>query len=105
MDAIAKKLEGVVLTFPAKASETGKLYGSITTQMVSEAIQKKTSVEVARRQIDMQPLRSLGTFKISIRLTVDLIPSLTVIIHREGEAPAAQEPQEAVAGEEEAVAE
>src|SRR5512145_315717 len=38
MDAIAKKLEGVVLTFAAKASETGKLYGSVTTQMIAEAL-------------------------------------------------------------------
>lgn len=93
MDVIAKKLEGVVLTFAAKASETGKLYGSITSQMVTEALQKKTDVEIARRQIDMQPLRSLGSFKVGIRLTVDLIPSISVIVHREGEAPPAPEPQ------------
>jgi large subunit ribosomal protein L9 len=87
MDAIAKKLEGVVVTFAAKASETGKLYGSVTTQMVAEALQKKTGVEVSRRQVDTQPLRTLGTYKVSIRLTVDLIPHITVIVHREGEAP------------------
>ena len=87
MDTIAKKLEGVVLTFAAKASETGKLYGSVTTQMIAEALQKKTEVDVSRRQIDSQPLRTLGTFKVSIRLTVDLIPHINVIVHREGEAP------------------
>jgi large subunit ribosomal protein L9 len=92
MDAIAKKLEGVVLTFAAKASETGKLYGSVTTQMISEALQKKTEVEVSRRQIDTQPLRTLGTFKVSIRLTVDLIPHIMVIVHREGESPDLGEP-------------
>ena len=94
MDAIAKKLEGVVLTFAAKASETGKLYGSVTTQMIAEALQKKTEVEVSRRQIDTQPLRTLGNFKVSIRLTVDLIPQITVIVHREGEKPELEEPAE-----------
>lgn len=94
MDAIAKQLEGVVLTFPAKASETGKLYGSVTTQMISEALQKKTGVEISRRQIDTQPLRNLGTFKVSIRLTVDLIPQITVIVHREGETPEVPETPE-----------
>ena len=93
MDAIAKKLEGVVLTFAAKASETGKLYGSVTSQMIAEALQKKTEVEVQRRQVDMQPLRNLGTYKISIRLTVDLIPHISVIVHREGETPVAEEPE------------
>jgi large subunit ribosomal protein L9 len=99
MDAIAKKLEGVVLTFAAKASETGKLYGSVTTQMIAEALQKKTEVEVSRRQIDTQPLRTLGTFKVSIRLTVDLIPHIIVIVHREGETPDLGEPPSEAAAE------
>jgi large subunit ribosomal protein L9 len=99
MDAIAKKLEGVVVTFAAKASETGKLYGSVTTQMIAEALQKKTGVEVSRRQVDMQPLRNLGSYKVSIRLTVDLIPHISVIVHREGETPAAEEPQTAETAE------
>jgi large subunit ribosomal protein L9 len=93
MDAVAKKLEGVVVTFAAKASETGKLYGSVTSQMIAEALQKKTGVEVQRRQVDMQPLRNLGTYKVSIRLTVDLIPHISVIVHREGETPVLEEPE------------
>jgi large subunit ribosomal protein L9 len=97
MDVVAKKLEGVVLTFAAKASETGKLYGSITTQMITEALQKKTGVEIARRQVDSQPLRGLGSYKVGIRLTVDLIPTIAVIVHREGEAPVTQEVQEETA--------
>ena len=99
MDAIAKKLEGVVVTFAAKASETGKLYGSVTTQMIAEALQKKTGVEVSRRQVDMQPLRNLGSYKVSIRLTVDLIPHISVIVHREGETPAVEDPQTAETAE------
>ena len=86
MDTVARQLDGLTLVFPARASETGKLYGSITTQMIGEAIQAKRGVEVARRQIDTQPLRALGEYKVHVRLTVDLIPEITVIVHREGEA-------------------
>ncbi len=86
MDVVAKQLAGLSLTFPAKASETGKLYGSITTQMIADAIKEKSGVEVARRQIDSQPLRMLGEYKVHIRLTVDLIPTIDVIVYREGEA-------------------
>ncbi len=86
MDAVAKRLAGVVLTFPARASETGKLYGSVTTQMIAEAVRGKTGVEVSRRQVDAQPLRMLGEHTIPIRLTVDLIPEITAIVYREGEA-------------------
>ena len=86
MDAIAKQLIGLTLQFPAKASETGKLYGSVTTQMIADAIKEKSDVEIARRQIDTQPLRALGEYKVPIRLTVDLIPTIDVTVYREGEA-------------------
>ena len=87
MDVIAKRVDGVYVAFAARASETGKLYGSITTQMVAEALTKKTGVEVNRRQIDSQPVRTLGTFRVAVRLTVDLVPHITVVVHREGEVP------------------
>jgi large subunit ribosomal protein L9 len=87
MSSVADKLNGMVLTFPARASETGKLYGSITTQMVAEAISKKIGMEITRRQIDIQPVRNLGEHKTHVRLTVDLIPEVLVIVHREGESP------------------
>ena len=96
MDVIAKKIDGMTLTFPAKASETGKLYGSVTTQMIADKLKAKTTVELTRRQLDVQPLRTLGTFKVAARLTVDLIPHMTVIVYREGETP----PVEEKAGEE-----
>ncbi len=97
MDAVARQIAGLTLVFPAKASETGKLYGSVTTQMIADAIKAKSGVEVARRQIDSQPLRMLGEYKVHIRLTVDLIPTIDVIVHREGEAISAPVPTKAAA--------
>src|SRR4030065_2431213 len=38
MDAVARQILGLTLVFPARASETGKLYGSVTTQMIADAI-------------------------------------------------------------------
>ena len=87
MGAVAERLGGLSLAFPAKAGETGKLYGSITTAMLGEAIERETGVKVDKRQIDSQPLKALGVHKARIRLTVDLIPEITVIVHREGEPP------------------
>jgi large subunit ribosomal protein L9 len=53
--------------------------------------------------VDAQPLRNLGTYQIGVRLTVDLIPTVTVIVHREGEAPelpeAEAKPERAVTAE------
>lgn len=97
MDAVAKQIAGLTLTFPAKASETGKLYGSVTTQMIVDAIKAKAGVEIARRQIDSQPLRILGEYKVHVRLTVDLIPTIDVVVYREGEAVSTSVPAKAAA--------
>ncbi len=87
MGSIAEKIKDIRLYFPAKASETGKLYGSITNAMIAEALGKKAGVEIARRMVDIEPVRTLGEHKVRVRLTVDLIPTITVIVHREGESP------------------
>src|SRR5512135_698493 len=83
---LASQINGVTVVFAAKAGETGKLYGSITTQDVATAIQEKTRYEVKKQQIDMQPIRNLGEFTAHVRLTMDLVPEVKVIVHREGEA-------------------
>jgi large subunit ribosomal protein L9 len=82
---LADHINGITLTFTAKAGETGKLYGSITTQDIAKAIQEQTRYEVKRQQIDMQPIREAGEFKAHVRLTIDLVPEIKVIVHREGE--------------------
>ena len=87
LGGVADRINGLVLTFPVRASETGKLYGSISAQMIAEALSQKAGVEVNRRQMDIEPLRTLGEYQVPIRLTVDLIPQVSVIVHREGESP------------------
>jgi large subunit ribosomal protein L9 len=86
MSAVAEQMKDIILTFPARASETGRLYGSINTRMIADAVSEKAGVEIAHRQIDSQPLRMIGEHNVSIRLTVDLIPEIKVIVHREGES-------------------
>ena len=88
MGGIAEQIEGITITFPARASETGRLHGSINTRMISEAVSEKAGVEITHRQIDSQPLRMIGEHTVAVRLTVDLIPEIKVIVYREGESVA-----------------
>jgi large subunit ribosomal protein L9 len=83
---LADQINGLTLTFSAKAGETGKMYGSITTQEIADAITEKSRYEVKRQQLEMQPIRNLGEYTIHVRLTMDLVPEVKVIVHREGEA-------------------
>jgi len=87
LGSVAEQLAGLELTFPVKAGETGKLYGSITNFMIAEAIERKTGIKIDRKQVDVQPIKLLGIHKAYLRLTIDLIPEVKIIIHREGELP------------------
>jgi large subunit ribosomal protein L9 len=98
LGGVAEQLEGKRFTFAAKASETRRLYGSINTQMIAEAVSEEIGVTVEAKQVESQPLRMLGRHTVSVRLTVDLIPIIEVIVHREGETPeSALEEEEAEA--------
>lgn len=89
---IAEVLSGKTLTFPVKAGETGRLYGSVSDEEIIKAIQDNYDIELEKRQIETEPIRQLGTFTVPIHLTMDLVPEVTVIVHREGEPPV-QEPE------------
>lgn len=88
MGSVAEVLSKLTLAFASKAGETGKLYGSITHQMIVDSIKDKTGITVDRHQIDVEPIRTLGEKKAHIRLTVDLMPEIKIIVHREGEVVA-----------------
>jgi large subunit ribosomal protein L9 len=83
---VADQIKAVTLTFPAKAGDTGKLYGSITTQDIASALSEQIKFEIKRQQVGIQPIRSLGEVTGNVRLTMDLVPEFKIIVHREGES-------------------
>jgi len=85
LGSLAEQLGELKLAFPVKAGETGKLYGSITTAMIAEAAEKETGATLDKRQIDCEPIKSLGVHMAAVRLTIDLVPEVTILVHRESE--------------------
>lgn len=67
-DAIAARLEGVVLSIGAKAGETGKIFGAINTIQIADAL-KKEGFEVDRRRItfDQEP-KFVGDYTANVNL-------------------------------------
>ena len=53
--------------------------------MIIEKIKEVKDIEVVRHQLVMEPIRNLGEYDIPVNLTLDLVPEIKVIIHREGE--------------------
>ncbi len=99
LQSLAERLQGVVLYFPVRASETGKLYGSVTTRMIADALQEKLQLDepISHRQIDSEPIRQLGVYAVRVRLTMDLLPEVRVVVYRQGEQPPALEGEAATA--------
>ncbi len=97
---VAEVLNGKKLYFPVKASETGRLYGSISAEDIVKLVKSNYSIDIERRQVETEPVRQLGTYNIPVHLTMDLVPEITVVLHRENEVPVEEE-EEIVATEEE----
>ncbi len=94
LSAVAEVLEGKILTFPVKAGETGHLYGSVSSDDIISAVQENFEIELEKRQVEMEPIRELGQSTVPIHLTMDLVPEIKVIVHREGEPPESEEEAE-----------
>ena len=61
--AIATKLEGQVLKVGAKSGTSGKIFGSITSIQVSNALQEQLGVEVERRRVSLpEEIKTLGEY-------------------------------------------
>jgi large subunit ribosomal protein L9 len=82
-EALSAKIEEVCLTFTARAGETGKLYGSITTTQIADDMNEQLGTDIDRRKVGIEPLRQLGEHKVVVRLSGDFQPELTVIIENE----------------------
>lgn len=86
MSSVAEVIKNVRVSFAVKAGDNGKMYGSITTQDVVEAVKAACGVELKKQQIELQPIRQIGEYKAQVRLTMDLIPEIDVITYKEGDA-------------------
>ena len=81
---LAQHIDGLTLTFRARAGEKGKLYGSITTADLAEELGRELGKEFDRRKIISDPLRQVGEHAVQIRLMSDVTATLKVIIEAEG---------------------
>ena len=75
---LAKRIEEVSLTFSARVGEEGKLFGSITATDIAHQLEAQ-GVQVEKRQIDLhEPIKTLGVFRVPIRLHADVRPEVRV---------------------------
>lgn len=91
LNSLARRIDGVELIFERRASPTGTLYGSVTTQDIADKLMEVTAddslgaIDINRRRISQQAIRELGQFSIPVRIGTEIAPELQVIVVREGE--------------------
>jgi len=82
---LAEQFEGRTITIKARAGGEGRLFGSVTSVDIAEAVQKQTGAEIDRRRIDLdEPLKELGGVDVQVRLHPDVLATLHVEVESAG---------------------
>ncbi|MDK2986485.1 MAG: large subunit ribosomal protein [Clostridia bacterium] len=77
----ASKLKEKNITVQAKAGEKDKLFGSITSKDIAEAIKKQYGIKVDKRKIQLDdPIKELGSHIVSIKLHPEVEAEVTVVV-------------------------
>src|SRR6266568_2155922 len=92
----AERLGQISLTFKARVGRQGRLYGSITSQDIAAGLREAEGITIDRRLIDLpNPIRSLGTYTVPIKIGQKLGPKITVnVVDEAAEAPKEEEEEE-----------
>jgi large subunit ribosomal protein L9 len=80
----ATRIASTTLTMGVKVGEGGKLYGSITSKDIGDALARR-GIQVDRHKIDLEePLKTLGTYKVAVKVYAGMTAEVTVVVEPKG---------------------
>jgi large subunit ribosomal protein L9 len=80
----ATRVGSTTLTMGVKVGEGGKLYGSITAKDIADALGRR-GILIDRHKVDLdEPLKTLGTYKVAIKVYPGMTPEVTVVVEPKG---------------------
>ena len=83
-DIAATRIASTTLTMGVKVGDAGKLYGSIGSKEIAEALGRR-GIVVDRHKIELEePLKSLGTYKVAVKVFAGMTPEVTVVVEPKG---------------------
>lgn len=92
---LAARIEAITLEFEVRVGEHERLYGSVTSADVGEALERELGEEIDKRKIDLpEPIKELGTFDIPVHLGFEVKPTLKVVVKAEEEPELPEQLQE-----------
>jgi ribosomal protein L9 len=82
---LATVLEGLSLRIPAKAAQTGKIYGSVNNVQIANAIKEAKGIEIDRKHIlvDDDTIKEVGNYKAKVRLHKDVTVEISFEVFAE----------------------
>jgi large subunit ribosomal protein L9 len=84
LSELAQKIEGLSISFKAKVASEGRLYGSIRDADIANEVSSAVGADIDKDYIELdEPIRQLGSYDITIRLTYDLTSKITVVVEEE----------------------
>jgi large subunit ribosomal protein L9 len=81
-----EKLEGTIVNLKQKAGEEGKLYGSVTSMDIAQALERQDIVLDRRKIMLEKPIKTLGEFDVSVRIYPKIMASIKVVVSPEEES-------------------
>ena len=79
--ALAQQLREMTLVVMARGGGTGRLFGSVTSQEIADALKAKTGVAIDKRKIVIaDPIKNVGTYTVTCKLGYEITAPLTVKI-------------------------
>ena len=79
---IAAKLEAAVVKIKASAGADGRLYGSITTQDIADALKEQASIEVDKRKIVSDgAIKAFGSYTLDVKLYPEIVGKINLIVY------------------------
>lgn len=79
-EASKEKIQDKTVKITAKAGKNGKIFGSVTAKDVATEIKNQFSVNVDKRKITMDDIKSFGSYKIEIKLYSNVVAQMTVMV-------------------------
>ena len=77
----AKKLGAVQVTVRAKAGANGKLFGAVTSQEISDALQEQFGMDIEKNKIvQAEPIKSYGSYTVKAKLGYEISGSINVLV-------------------------
>lgn len=80
-EELAVKLQSVVVRIPAKAGSAGRLFGSVTSKEISEALEAQAGISVEKNKIaQAEPIKAFGSYEIKVRLGHEVSGVVNVVV-------------------------